>query len=74
MDLKEALEDELTEEELEHLVKSFEVIGDIAIIEVPEELDHRRELIGSKLMELNEHIRTVLREASPREGKFRTRD
>ncbi|MFP4115705.1 MAG: class I SAM-dependent methyltransferase [Candidatus Aenigmatarchaeota archaeon] len=74
MDLKEALKDELSEEELEHLVKSFEVIGDVAIIEVPEELEHRKELIGEKLMELNKHIRTVLREVSGRKGTFRTRD
>ncbi|MFP4116940.1 MAG: class I SAM-dependent methyltransferase [Candidatus Aenigmatarchaeota archaeon] len=74
MDLKEALEGELTEEELDYLVKSFEVIGDIAVIEIPEELEHRKELIGEKLMELNSHIRTVLREVSGRKGKFRTRD
>ncbi len=74
MDLKEALEDRLTEEELDSLVKSFEVIGDIAVIEVPEELEHRKELIGETLMELNSHIRTVLREVSGRKGQFRTRD
>ena len=74
MDLKEALKGELTDEELEHLVKSFEVIGDIAIIEIPEELEHRKELIGEKLMELNKHINTVLREVSGRKGQFRTRD
>ncbi len=74
MDLKEALRDELTEDELGNLVKSFEVVGDVAIIEVPEELHHRKELIGEKLMELNNHINTVLREVSGRKGEFRTRD
>ncbi len=74
MDLKEALEDELKEKELDHLVKSFEVIGDIAIIEVPDELEHRKGLIGEKLMEINKHIKTVLRELSGRKGEFRTRD
>lgn len=74
MDLKEALEDELTEEEMDYLVKSFEVIGDVAVIEVPEELEHRKKLIGEKLMELNNHVNTVLREVSGRKGEFRTRD
>ncbi len=74
MDLKEALKSELTEEEMQHLVKSFEVVGDIAIIEVPEELEHRKELIGEKLMEVNNHIKTVLREVSGRKGQFRTRE
>lgn len=74
MDLKEALKDDLGEEELEHLVKSFEVVGDIAIIEVPDELEHRKNLIGEKLLGLNKHINTVLREVSGRKGEFRTRD
>ncbi|MFP4046011.1 MAG: class I SAM-dependent methyltransferase [Candidatus Aenigmatarchaeota archaeon] len=74
MDLRDALEDELSEGELDQLITSFEVIGGIAMIEVPEELEHRKELIGEKLMEVNNHIRTVLREASERKGEFRTRD
>lgn len=74
MDLKEALKNELPEEELESLVTSFEVIGDIAIIEVPEELEDRKKLIGKTLMEINKHINTVLREASERRGEFRTRE
>lgn len=74
MDLKEALKDELTDEELANLVTSFEVIGDVAIIEVPEELESKRELIGETLMDLNSHVRSVLREVSERRGEFRTRD
>ncbi|MFB6217062.1 MAG: class I SAM-dependent methyltransferase family protein, partial [Candidatus Aenigmatarchaeota archaeon] len=74
LNLKEALEGELTEDEMDSLVTSFEVIGDIAMIEVPEELEHRKKLIGEKLLEINSHIRTVLRETSERKGVFRTRD
>ncbi len=74
MDLKDALEDDLDDDELDHLVKSFEVVGDVAILEVPEELEHRKDIIGERLMELNSHIRTVLRETSGRKGEFRTRD
>lgn len=74
MDLKDVLKDKLTENELDNLVTSFEVIGDIAVIEIPEELESKKELIGKGLMEVNTHIRTVLREASQRKGKFRTRE
>lgn len=74
MDLREALKDRLTQEKLEELVTSFEVVGDVAIIEVPEVLEDRKELIGDTLMEVNKHVRTVLRETSERKGEFRVRD
>lgn len=74
MDLKEALRDKLTDGELENLVTSFEVIGDVAIIEVPEKLEPKKEIIGETLMELNKHVRVVLQEISERKGEYRTRD
>lgn len=74
MDLKEALKDDLTDDELEKLISSFEVIGDIAIIEIHEDLRDKREIIGEKLMKINKHIETVLIETSERKGKFRKRE
>jgi tRNA (guanine37-N1)-methyltransferase len=38
MDLKESLKGKLTKKELESLKTSFDVIGDVAIIEIPDEL------------------------------------
>ena len=74
MSLKEILKDELTEEEMKHLRTSFSIVGDIAIIEVPEELENKEDLIGKALMEVHKNVNTVLKKDSERKGKFRLRD
>jgi tRNA (guanine37-N1)-methyltransferase len=40
--LKNALKDILTKEEIEKLYSSFDVIGDITIIKIPEELEGKK--------------------------------
>jgi len=52
---------------------SFDVIGHIAIIEIPEKLRKKRKLIAKVIMGLNKHIKTVLEKASERKGIYRTR-
>ncbi len=71
--LKEALQSELSESEIEMLVTSFDVIGDIGIIEIPDELLAKKELIGKALLEVNPHLKTVARVLSKHIGKFRLR-
>ncbi len=73
-DLKTALNDELSEEELEEVPTSFDVVGDIAIIKIPELLIGKEELIGEALMKVQGNVNTVLRQTSPVDGEFRTRD
>ncbi|MFB6089200.1 MAG: class I SAM-dependent methyltransferase family protein [Candidatus Aenigmatarchaeota archaeon] len=74
MSLKEILKDELTEEEMKHLRTSFSIVGDIAIIEVPEELENKEDLIGEALMKVHKNVNTVLKKDSERKGEFRLRD
>lgn len=74
MDLRDRLEGDMTGDELEHLVTSFDILGDIAIIKVPVELKHRKEVIADAVMEQHSHVRTVLRKAGQREGEYRTAD
>lgn len=71
--LKEALRKELSEEEIEKLITSFDVIGDIGIIEIPDELLAKKEIIGRALLEVNPHLKTVARVLSKHIGKFRLR-
>jgi len=52
---------------------SFDIIGHIAIIEVPERLKRKKKLIAKVIMELNRHIKTVLEKASERKGVYRIR-
>jgi tRNA (guanine37-N1)-methyltransferase len=52
---------------------SFDVIGHIAIIEMPEKLKKKKKLVAKVIMELNKHIKTVLEKVGKREGIYRTR-
>jgi len=58
----------------EKLPHSFDVIGHVAIIEVPEEYQKEKRAIAKAIMQLNKHIQTVLEKASERKGAYRTRE
>ncbi len=51
---------------------SFEIIGEIAIVEIPEERKDERS-IARDIMRNHPRVRTVLRKTSEREGEFRLR-
>jgi tRNA (guanine37-N1)-methyltransferase len=53
---------------------SFDVIGHIAIVEIPPNLEDKKELVAQVIMSLNKHIRTVLEKVSERKGIFRVRE
>jgi len=71
--LKECLAGRLDMHELEILPRSCDVIGDIAILRLPEALRHRAREIAEAVMQINSHIKTVLNQASPVSGDFRLR-
>ncbi len=71
MDLKDRLEGSLTEDELEHLVTSYDIVGDIAIIKVPEELEAKKDVIGEAVLEQHTNVNTVLRKTGERSGEYR---
>ncbi|MCS6767125.1 MAG: class I SAM-dependent methyltransferase family protein [Candidatus Nitrosocaldus sp.] len=72
--LKEALKGILDEHEIRHLYSSFDVIGDIAIIKVPDELVHRRHEIGNAILEGVKHVRSVYMQVSPVKDLHRVRE
>jgi len=55
------------------LPRSFDVIGDIAVVDLPEGLEQFSEVIGKGVRQISPHVRLVLRRASQVEGTFRTR-
>lgn len=73
-DLHEAMKGKLTEEELEELGTSFDIVGDIAVVKLPDSILHRKKEIGEGLMEVHGHLKTVLRQTSPVGGEYRTRN
>lgn len=72
--LHEALKGKLSDEELNQLGRSFDIVGDVAIIKIPDELLHKKEVIGKALMKVHHHLKTVLLQTSPVSGELRTRD
>ncbi len=70
--LKEILERELGEA-AGKAYGSFDIIGDLAIVKVPEELQAKLEVIGSAIMQLNKSIHGVWAQVGPVEGDFRIR-
>ncbi len=62
-------------EEAEYIIKSFDLIGDIAIIKIPHEiLDERRYIFGEEIIKNFSYIKSVYRQKSKIEGLFRLRE
>ena len=72
-DLREVLENQLPKPMISKLPRSFDIIGDIAILELPHELDQFTHIIGRGVLRLNPHLRLVLRKTSSVSGTYRTR-
>jgi tRNA (guanine37-N1)-methyltransferase len=70
--LREALQPLLSAEEREELISSYDIVGSIAIIEVPELLASKEALIGEKVLEVNKTVKTVLKKLGGHEGEYRT--
>jgi tRNA (guanine37-N1)-methyltransferase len=78
MKIKDILKSQLSEEELELVPRSFEIIGSkekaVAIVEIPKELEEKKELIANAIMKLNKNVKSVLRKVSGRKGELRLRE
>ena len=72
--LVEALEGKLPDDELALVPRAYDLIGDIAILEIPEELSHHSQLIGHTFHDLHKSIRTVLAKCGAISGTTRVRD
>jgi len=70
--LREALKGQLTDDELKQL-RAFDIVGDIAVVKLPEELLSKKDVVGRALMQVHRHVRTVLCQVGPVSGEFRTR-
>jgi len=55
------------------LPRSFDIIGEIAIVEIPQILTDYSAVIGNTIIENNSHVRLVVQKSSDIMGTFRTR-
>lgn len=71
--LREALEGKLTKAEKKKLITSFDIIGTVAIIDIPAELRKKEKIIGNALLSVHNSVKTVCKRADIHKGKFRVR-
>jgi tRNA (guanine37-N1)-methyltransferase len=76
--LAKVLKNKLTKSELSLVPRSYDLIGsqekEVAVIEIPEELEHRKQEIAEAVMKLNKNVVSVLNKKSGRKGVFRLED
>jgi len=72
--LKRALENILTSQESQELISSFDQIGDIIIVRIPDSLLTKKKLIGETLLNEVKIAKSVFYQSSAVEGDFRTRN
>lgn len=70
---KDYLKAFLSEDEVSKFKSSLEIVGDIAILKIPEVLASKERIIGEAILKLNKNVKTVLKQESPVDGDFRVR-
>lgn len=69
--LRDSLKGILTEEEMKVANRSFELVGDIAILEIPDGLKKKEKQIAKSLLENHNNIKVVVKKKGGHEGTFR---
>ncbi len=72
--LAQVLQKKLPANLLAKLPQSFDIIGDIVIVEIPPELENYNAIIGQAILETHKNIKTVLAKAGEISGVYRIRD
>lgn len=71
MNMKDNLRKSLSKKELDKVPRAFDVVGDVAIIEIPHGLKRHSKKIAEMLMKVNRHIKTVCDKYGERGGDYR---
>ncbi len=72
--LKAVLANRLEPSELKLLYRSYDIVGDIAIIRVPETQEQYSDDIAEAIMQIHKRIKTVLCQVSPVTSDYRLRE
>lgn len=70
----EAVKERLSKEELKHLNTAFDVVGEIAIIEIDKELENKEKEIAETLLKTEKKVKTVAKKKGEHKGEFRIQD
>ncbi len=72
--LVDLLEDKLPPHLLASLPHAIDFVGDVAVIEVPPELESRKTTVGEAILKAHKQVRTVLAKSGAVEGVYRVRE
>jgi tRNA (guanine37-N1)-methyltransferase len=72
--ISQVLQGKLPQELLAILPQAFDTVGDIIIIEIPQQLEPHQSLIGEAILQTHPNIKVVLGKAGDISGVFRIRD
>ena len=72
--LRIVLENKLEPEQLDSLYRSYDIIGDIAVLRVPETLREKSHIVAEAVMQTHKRVETVLRQTGPVSREHRLRD
>ena len=59
---------------LANFPRSIDIIGEVAIVKIPPELEKYKEIIGKAILQAHKHVRTVLAKSGPVRGIKRLRE
>jgi len=71
--LKTVLADRLEPQQLKRIYKNYDIVGDIAIIRVPESQRHLSKLIAEAIMDTHREVKAVWRQSGSVSGGYRLR-
>ncbi|MBM3228980.1 class I SAM-dependent methyltransferase family protein [Candidatus Parvarchaeota archaeon] len=71
--LQDALKGKMPEKQKARVTKSFDIIGDIAVVEIPRGLSTYSKKIAKAAMQVHRNVKTVLAKSSAMEGTYRVR-
>jgi tRNA (guanine37-N1)-methyltransferase len=71
--LKRLLKDVLLDSELSNVFSSFDIIGDIAIIKIPDSLLHKKKVIGDTLLSHIPNLKSIFLQNTAVDGEYRLR-
>jgi tRNA (guanine37-N1)-methyltransferase len=69
--VKHFLKGKLTEKELSSIRRAFEIVGDIAITEIPRGMEKKQKVVAEAILAMNKHVATVVKKKGGHEGVLR---
>ncbi len=71
MGIKEFLRGRVSDEELKKVTRSFEIIGDVVVINLPDDVMHLKDLIVQAILSRHKNVKTILRKIGEVGGVYR---